>query len=255
MLGGSSMQFHHRWAGAVLFGVAFALSSAANAASISYTSASRTLDGYASCDSCLVAPYADTHQDNGLNPWADAVAGSYVLPWGTASSAAASMDSSALTPTGFAADLWASATGYASSGPGTAMFSGIGQAAFVAYFTLDATTQLRLDFFGTNVRNNINPSYTTTSLLQLDLRKGSSATDLSGINDDLLGVHQNSVVTLGPGNYTFLAINKAHARSGNFGYSSDEPAMQFSVTTVPVPAAAWLFGSGLAGLIGFARCR
>lgn len=29
----------------------------------------------------------------------------------------------------------------------------------------------------------------------------------------------------------------------------------FSVTTVPVPAAAWLFGSGLLGLVGVARRR
>ena len=34
---------------------------------------------------------------------------------------------------------------------------------------------------------------------------------------------------------------------------SNRPIASFSVTTVPIPAAVWLFGSGLLGLIGVAR--
>ena len=35
-------------------------------------------------------------------------------------------------------------------------------------------------------------------------------------------------------------------------YGTD-PYVSFSISSVPVPAAVWLFGSGLLGLIGFAR--
>lgn len=37
------------------------------------------------------------------------------------------------------------------------------------------------------------------------------------------------------------------------GLSNDFRAIEFLPTPVPVPAAVWLFGSGLAGIIGLAR--
>jgi hypothetical protein len=43
---------------------------------------------------------------------------------------------------------------------------------------------------------------------------------------------------------TFNSVNAWAVHGGDVGTSM-----------VPVPAALWLFGSGLAGLIGFARCR
>jgi len=31
--------------------------------------------------------------------------------------------------------------------------------------------------------------------------------------------------------------------------------VKYSVSNIPVPAAVWLFGSGLIGLVGIARCK
>ena len=43
--------------------------------------------------------------------------------------------------------------------------------------------------------------------------------------------------------------------SPNFGSGDRSIALVRDVSPVPVPAAVWLFGSGLVGLIGFARCK
>jgi len=44
-----------------------------------------------------------------------------------------------------------------------------------------------------------------------------------------------------------------HDRSGEEVFSIDNASIAFGVSAVPVPAAVWLFGSGLIGLIGIAR--
>ena len=53
---------------------------------------------------------------------------------------------------------------------------------------------------------------------------------------------------LSEGSYRFVASAFADSFNG-----SGEADYSFTVTTVPVPAAVWLFGSGLLGLIGIAR--
>ena len=62
-------------------------------------------------------------------------------------------------------------------------------------------------------------------------------------------------VTEGPTLYTGDANNTIGIHM-NFGLSAGDSATfntLFDVTPVPVPAAVWLFGSGLIGLAGFAR--
>lgn len=84
--------------------------------------------------------------------------------------------------------------------------------------------------------------------------------------------------TLGPGLYTlvvagsnltdyFALLTHAMATDGDYttpsgaltGYNNARLArnfnIDFSVSAVPIPAAAWLFGSGLAGVVAFARRR
>jgi len=45
----------------------------------------------------------------------------------------------------------------------------------------------------------------------------------------------------------FIALSKS------FNYSTKYSASGIALTSVPIPAAAWLFGSGLLGLVGIAR--
>jgi hypothetical protein len=52
------------------------------------------------------------------------------------------------------------------------------------------------------------------------------------------------------GSSTLLRITD---QSNNGGSSFDTMLDNFSVTAIPVPAAFWLFGSGLLGLVGIAR--
>ncbi len=54
--------------------------------------------------------------------------------------------------------------------------------------------------------------------------------------------------SLGPGQYSIVFGGNPPA-----GTPGSSVAYQATLTTVPVPAAVWLFGSGLAGLVGLAR--
>jgi hypothetical protein len=69
--------------------------------------------------------------------------------------------------------------------------------------------------------------------------------------------------TAGPGllasgaSTDFLLDFSSTAFDGNAGNTDRIYVTNFAITetVVPVPAAVWLFGSGLLGLIGLARCK
>ena len=87
------------------------------------------------------------------------------------------------------------------------------------------------------------------------LESTSTATILAGFSDisALTGTNFiNSSGVLPIGSYRFVGIAEAFVNdlgeSAAAGFSVD-----FSVTPIPLPAALWLFGAGLLGLVGIAR--
>lgn len=75
---------------------------------------------------------------------------------------------------------------------------------------------------------------------------------------DGVSVHQTGLLmpSMYP-NYTVLNVNIGGCVSACIGSSggSFQYSLVLTPTTVPVPAAAWLFGSGLVGMVGIARKR
>ena len=61
----------------------------------------------------------------------------------------------------------------------------------------------------------------------------------------------NGDIALGGALTTLGSIGEEHL----FSFSQDNPSVELvvSTSTIPIPAALWLFGSGLVGLIGIAR--
>jgi len=57
------------------------------------------------------------------------------------------------------------------------------------------------------------------------------------------------------GNEGFTLDYTAVVPSGGFAGVAYQLHLEGGVAAVPVPAAVWLFGSGLIGLVGFARCK
>ena len=57
------------------------------------------------------------------------------------------------------------------------------------------------------------------------------------------------------GDTAVVGVNNATITAGSPSFPGFHPAFTGSLTKVPVPAAAWLFGSGLLGLVGVARRR
>ena len=84
----------------------------------------------------------------------------------------------------------------------------------------------------------------------LDDNFGANAANLLLGLDPLLAsaVTDFELFAQGIGQLSYVGVDAATGSSDGLGF-------ELISTTVPVPAAAWLFGSGLVGLIGFARRR
>jgi len=89
--------------------------------------------------------------------------------------------------------------------------------------------------------------------------------DISGLNmsifneaNDLLTSSSSGFSVFGTvpaGAYHALVTGNGHGASGGAYIISLATSSVLTPTAVPVPAAAWLLGSGLIGLVGVARCK
>ncbi len=92
---------------------------------------------------------------------------------------------------------------------------------------------------GTFDWSTIDPGYGTTTMTYI----GNEA-NLGGLSS------VTKTFSLGPGQYSIVFGGNPPA-----GTPGSSVAYQATLTTVPIPAAVWLFGSGLVGLAGLARRR
>jgi len=77
-----------------------------------------------------------------------------------------------------------------------------------------------------------------------DLTISDSNTDILSIGRIMVGMDSNN---------NFLDFELGCITPGTANIAGSGDCSSTSVSTVPVPAAAWLFGSGLIGLVGMAR--
>ena len=107
----------------------------------------------------------------------------------------------------------------------------------------------------TGAENSLGSTIYSLSLLK---KSGQGFVDTGLINPITPGTLFSQTLSLDPGLYRLEALISANVSgrgiNGSFGWgggSMDVTIMD--VSAVPVPAAVWLFGSGLLGLIGIAR--
>ena len=105
-----------------------------------------------------------------------------------------------------------------------------------------------------DVTFNITSGHTyslTGGLLSDALGLGSVSLGFNGDTANALDGSFSFSGYLAPGEYTLLIDALAYIDSATSATASFDYDLQ--LTAVPVPAAVWLFGSGLIGLVGFAR--
>jgi len=190
-------------------------------------------------------------ENNGLDSWSvgagassshDPCNDSYSLV-----SSTAVMGSSALTPTGF------SVSSEVSASSGIYTIGGAGYVDFATLLSLNSTTQLKFDFYTdyTGTLQNMSRNFYLAKCSSSNY--GTCNQDIPlGIDASANGVQQGYIATLDAGTYYFRASSFLYLSGpfNNTGTNSGVSQMNYSVTVVPLPAAAWLLLSGL-GALGF----
>ena len=114
-------------------------------------------------------------------------------------------------------------------------------------------TGLDVGFFGTI--NGVFDSGGTVNVFELSFDDDQDLKDFQP-NDFILGTFDFSTLSVGTSALSIAVFGLA----GELGSSLDADVQSGSITVtapaaVPVPAAIWLFGTGLIGLIGFSKRR
>ena len=134
--------------------------------------------------------------------------------------------------------------------------------AYTSYFTVNfdvvgsqlITVNANLNSSGTSYNNQSTIWLAETNLNQTELGAISQAIFSTlagddGVTDYAVGsLNIDRQILLSEGNYSLTAAAYEDSLTGSGGAN-----YSFTLATVPVPSAVWLFGSGLIGLIGMAR--
>lgn len=139
---------------------------------------------------------------------------------------------------------------------GAGTYNGTSHSETEFLFTLDGDYDFNyeaniIDFYN----GGYDPSF-YAELWNLDSNQQVFYAEVFGSYGDYSGI--NSTGALGAGNYRFNIVAHTYADSVSFGenfaaVNASTSLHLTEVSAVPVPAAVWLFGSGLIGLVGFAR--
>lgn len=262
------MKFHPRWAATALFVVASGLSMLAHAASVSgqgtweTTLQARDLDG----NTTTIEAYYDTSLN--ITWLADANRAGTAMNWGSANNWAAGLNINGYTgwrlPT--VTDTGTPGCNFAYSGTdcGFNVNTSTGELAHMFYATLGDKAYYNTSGIGpqpgysltnTGPFSNLTTSiYWSSTVYPLDGPDYSSDYDYAWYFNtgdgsqyyDYMGItytNGSTGQTLWPAQHNAWAVH-----SGDIGVA-------VATSTVPVPAAVWLLGSGLLGLIGAARRR
>lgn len=163
-------------------------------------------------------------------------------------------------PTGNSANIFGATgeTGCTAAGDGTtcdpiAFDAGaIGTNVFTTGFNFGGT-----GVFAPNVTGTMSADITGTSLTfsALDFGGIFGGTQFFLAPDDLNAVNVESFVDNGDGTYGVVVryIGTINDPGGSFHNFASNWRLEGTMTVVPVPAAVWLLGSGLIGLVGIAR--
>jgi hypothetical protein len=91
----------------------------------------------------------------------------------------------------------------------------------------------------------------STPTLMAENENGDTLTFTGGNTDFMVGLWGGTSWHMDDGNASIIPSGNAVALT----YTVGEQVLTVDVAVVPVPAAVWLFGSGLLGLVGIARRR
>ncbi|MGI9290306.1 MAG: VPLPA-CTERM sorting domain-containing protein [Gammaproteobacteria bacterium] len=237
----------------------FSFSVAASASSLSYSAGfDSTRIGYEvkSYDGWLGAGgIGDTQIQNYQGPWSE----NFFQTSSTSDfTVALDADASMLNPDGFTLSGSMSMTG---SVPHSRGFTEVRRQNF---FSLTETTTLLLNASWSDLSAASAATGLGGSSLRFFISDRSTSEQLVSIyvalDPDNLGTPESGSeqvqVTLGPGSYSSgLGLSSVFETTVAGDIIDQSVAGQFSMSVVPIPAAVWLFGSALAGLIGFRRYR
>lgn len=149
--------------------------------------------------------------------------------------------------------FFAPVTGCLSGGAQTSVFDCSEQYGFRLHLGNSTTDTVRYTVKGNNAANSGMNSETllTTNYVSNGLTINHAVSELNGgVEFSIAGLYASGTIASFPQALT-IDFRAGAAEATSWG----EDSAVLSIQAVPVPAAAWLFGSGLVGLVAFARKR
>lgn len=185
--------------------------------------------------------------DRGTDAWSSTASVDPTGVW----KADSNIDSSALTGNGFTINGGIGLVGEGDScSHNSCPSSTKARSELLSSFSLTDSTTLRLSTTWDISEKNSGVANYTFQIKQFTTILTEGIIDTSGKSGT-----ENGTLTLNPGNYNIILKMTGNATGaiGGGGDSVIAGNYEATLSTVPIPAAVWLFGTGLLGLIGIAR--